>query len=82
MAECLPMNEGKPVVWTAKMPFAMQEVAGDSADEMIITAGDYLLKTLGPAALQVTRERYGIAGLAMAPVVAASALWAWRSANR
>ena len=59
-----------------------QAEAGEQADDMIVTAGDYLLRTLAPAAAQVTRERYGMAGLAMAPVVAASAFWAWRNAGR
>ncbi len=59
-----------------------QEEAGDQADEMIVTAGDYMLTTLAPAAAQVMRERYGIAGLALAPVVAASAVWAWRHQPR
>ena len=61
---------------------AIQEEAAEQADEMIVTAGDYMLTTLAPAAAQVTRERYGIAGLALAPVVAASAVWAWRHSNR
>lgn len=65
---------------TLLCPF--QEEAADQADEMIVTAGDYMLTTLAPAAAQVTRERYGVAGLALAPVVAASAMWAWRHSSR
>lgn len=64
------------------MDFAWCWQDAGGADEMILTAGDYLLKTLAPAMTKLTRERYGIAGLAMAPVVAASALWAWRNASR
>jgi hypothetical protein len=51
------------------------------ADEMIVTAGDYMLATLAPAAAEVVRERHSIAGLALAPVVAVSAMWAWRGAR-
>lgn len=59
----------------------MQEQSGGHADEMIVTAGDYMLATLAPAAAQVDLEG-GVVSLALAPVLAASAVWAWRQSPR
>lgn len=74
----LPLEHGRHWrVWDCDVQ-ASAAAQEDGGDEMIITAGDYLIKTLEPAARRLRWESSFLLTAVSVPVIASALAYGWR----